>query len=196
MNHPVTAEKQQRANDGKRLDADIWAETGLLELAEHGIDGVRVEVLAKRLSVTKGSFYWHFKNREALLAAMLDRWRKRATLALIERLDSIEVPPEQRLKELLHLPLKGSKSERAADVELAIRLWSRRDKKVREILNEVDELRLRYLARLLCDCGIPAEAARARAVLAYAYQRVAGSLTALTEADLSRDCENILMGKN
>ena len=54
--------------DAKR---DVWIEAGLAEMARHGIEGVRVEVLAKNLGVTKGGFYRRFKDRAALLDGML-----------------------------------------------------------------------------------------------------------------------------
>lgn len=69
------AMEQDRSTGKGHLDADAWADAALNELAAHGIDRVRVELLAKQLGVTKGSFYWHFKDRDALLARMLDRWR-------------------------------------------------------------------------------------------------------------------------
>lgn len=182
------------ANETRRLDADAWAEAGLSELGDHGIDGVRVEVLAKRLAVTKGSFYWHFKDRDALLVSMLQLWRRRATLALIERLDQQGGSASQKLRALLRLPLKGKKAIMAAEVELAIRLWSRRDPRARAALAEVDELRLRYIERLFVEGGMTLDEARARAVLAYSYQRVAATLLSSQDNTLIRTCEDLLIG--
>lgn len=180
--------------DSKRLDATAWTDAALAELSAHGIDGVRVEVLAKRLSVTKGSFYWHFKDRDALLAAMLERWRRRATLSLIERLDRGGAAPVERLRELLRLPMRGERSLLAADIELAIRLWGRRDVRARAALEEVDELRLSYIAQLLMECGAPPALARARAILAYSYQRVGATLIPAEAGELIQQCEELLIG--
>ena len=70
-----------------RLSAEDW-ELGALELiAESGIGALAVEALARRLGVTKGSFYWHFRTREALLLSALERWERyeeRDVLAQIE----------------------------------------------------------------------------------------------------------------
>jgi len=183
-----------KTSQSKSLDANAWAEAGLLELAAHGIDRVRVEVLAKRLSVTKGSFYWHFKDRDALLAMMLDQWRRRATLALIQRLDRGGAAPLDRLRELLRLPMQAERSARAAEVELAIRLWGRIDPNARDALEEVDELRLQYLTQLLVESGARPELARARAILAYSYQRVAPTLIPADAAGLMQHCEDLLIG--
>ena len=46
-------------------------------IAEKGIRAVAVESLARDMGVTKGSFYWHFPNRDALLEQSLLRWEKR-----------------------------------------------------------------------------------------------------------------------
>ena len=58
------------------LDRDAWIKGAIAILAEHGAERLRVEVLAKRLGVTKGSFYWHFKNRRDLLDAVLQFWKE------------------------------------------------------------------------------------------------------------------------
>jgi len=190
----VTRGRRGRSTEKGPLDAQAWADAGLDALAANGIDGVRVEVLAKSLAVTKGSFYWHFKDRDAFLSTMLDRWRRRATLALIQRLDSGSQQPIDRLRELLRLPMQRERSARAAEIELAIRLWGRTDARARAALEEVDELRLDYLTQLLVGCGVPAQHARARAVLAYSYQRVAPTLIPADAAELMRACEDLLIG--
>lgn len=164
-------------------------------LAEKGIDGVRVEVLAQRLNVTKGSFYWHFSDRDALLDAMLERWRRTATLALIDRLDSAIDTPRSRMSALLALPMKGRRSSHAADVELSIRLWGRHDERARAALADVDELRLGYIAQLIARCGGSEAEARPRAILAYSYIRVAASLIPADAEALMAQCEVILLGE-
>src|SRR5438093_1037350 len=63
------------------LSAGDWARAALEMLAQRGIEAVAVEVLAQRLRVTKGSFYWHFRSRAALLEAALREWETSATRA-------------------------------------------------------------------------------------------------------------------
>jgi AcrR family transcriptional regulator len=178
----IPATFRRRDDAGVRLDPTAWILSGLDVLAEQGVDAVRVEVLAKRLSVTKGSFYWHFRDRAALLDEMLESWRRRATLAIIERIDHSAHEASMRLQTLLELPFAGAGADRGADVELAIRLWGRRDARARAVLGEVDELRLRYFVRLLEGAGKRGHDARARALLAYSYMRVANSLPEGAEA--------------
>ena len=81
------------------LDRDAWVAGAIEVLAEEGIAGLRVEVLAKRLKVTKGSFYWHFPSRDALLQAALDRWEQVELDELFAQLESI-ADPRQRMREL------------------------------------------------------------------------------------------------
>jgi AcrR family transcriptional regulator len=176
-----------RASRASALDAAAWIRAALNQLGEQGIDGVRVELLAKALGVTKGSFYWHFENREALLMAMLSDWRRRATLAIIERIEAQDDAADKRLRLLMQVPFQ-TRADGAAQVELSIRLWARRDPAVRAALHEVDELRLRYIAGLLRQIGFPPDRADARAILAYAFQRVATSLIAPGDAGAVERC--------
>lgn len=182
---------QPKARESTRLGVDDWVRGALDLLAEEGVDGVRIEVLAKRLHVTKGSFYWHFKDRNGLLRVMLDDWRRRATLDIINRIESGDEPPQKRLQTLLHLPFRGGRSKRGADVELSIRLWGRTDTDARATLAEIDKLRLRYISKLFTEVGFAKEEAETRAVLAYAYMRVAVSLID-GEADMIERCERLL----
>ena len=59
-----------------QLDRQSWVMAAIEVMAEEGIAGLRVEVLAKRLKVTKGSFYWHFEDRRDLLVAILQHWKE------------------------------------------------------------------------------------------------------------------------
>src|SRR3546814_19865364 len=70
----------------QNLTADCWAEAALDAIAGGGLDAVAVEPLARRLGVTKGSFYWHFANRDALLRAALPRWERTEPAAIVPRI--------------------------------------------------------------------------------------------------------------
>jgi AcrR family transcriptional regulator len=189
----TTAANGKRTSQAARLDAAAWIDCALQVLTERGIDGVRVEVLAKQLGVTKGSFYWHFTDRSALLAEMLQTWRKRETLGIIERLESTHEPAMTRLSRLLRVQFDAKKA--AAEIELSIRLWARRDTQAAQAFQEVDELRLRYIAKLLDELGTDKDAIEARAVLIYCYMQVSGSLAGpVRDKRLTQACERILMG--
>ncbi len=101
MLHAVTstAEKVERT----RLSADDWEQGALDLIAAQGVGAVTVESLAKQLGVTKGSFYWHFPTREALLKAAFDRWEKQSTDKFIEEVAPI-ADPRARLKNFSAAP--------------------------------------------------------------------------------------------
>jgi AcrR family transcriptional regulator len=107
-------------------------------LVDGGIDLVRVNVISKSLSVTRGSFYWHCKDRDDLLARMLETWRVLATDQIMERFDSKRDKPRELITELLSLPFRGRSAQQAARVELAIRDWARRDPMARHAVDDVD----------------------------------------------------------
>lgn len=181
------SKSRSQGSSQKQLDVASWTREALVLLGEQGIDGVRVELLAKRLGVTEGIFYWHFESRDAMLSAMLSDWRRRATMAIIERIEARVDSPLMKLRLLMQVPFQ-SKTEGGAQVELSIRLWARRDQAARRALQEVDELRLRYIVGLLCQIGLPPDKADVRAIFAYAFQRVATSLIAKGDASMLERC--------
>ncbi len=122
------------------LGPEAWLAAAWEELARGGVDRVRVEPLAARLGVTKGSFYWHFRDRAALLDALLADWERRATLEVIALVDASSEAPRERLAALLRLT---TRAPRAPDLESAIRAWGAHDPRVAGRLARVDERRER-----------------------------------------------------
>src|SRR5687768_10572564 len=84
----------------RRLGPEDWAGAALEALARGGIEAIAVEPIAQHLGTTKGSFYWHFKNRDALVEAALELWEQRHTDAVIEYLEQ-EADPAKRLRALV-----------------------------------------------------------------------------------------------
>jgi AcrR family transcriptional regulator len=152
-----------------------WIERATLVLTDQGIDAVRVDVLARLMGVTRGSFYWHFKDRDDLLRSVLQAWRTRATEQVIERFDHQCGDPHALIKELISLPFRGRSAARAARIELAIRGWARRDAMARQAVDEVDARRIEYHVRCFTALGFAPPEAQDRAFALYAYE-VAESL--------------------
>ena len=94
---------------GGRLSATDWAQAALDLVAEEGISAVAVEPLARRLGVTKGSFYWHFPSRDALLQAALERWERIEQDEVFGQLEAI-ADPRERLRALFQLVAHEAKS--------------------------------------------------------------------------------------
>jgi AcrR family transcriptional regulator len=172
-----------------------WVTAGLAELATSGVDGVRVEVLAERLGVTKGGFYRRFKDRRALLDAILERW-KDGRIASIERQakEGGETAVE-RIKSLIRLFSERANTQGMA-IELAIRQWARTDPMAASAAAKVDVARLETASMLYRDLGLSAPDADARAVLFYAFLFGQGMLflneTPRKRANLAAACAKIL----
>lgn len=133
-------------------------------LAAGGIEAVRVEVLARELGMTKGSFYWHFADRRALLDALVAHWEEASTTDIIAEVDGKGGLPADRLRRLLTLCFRGGAVDR---VESAIRRWGSIDEAVHPILARIDDARLAYVANLLIEHGLPGPVARDRSRILY-----------------------------
>jgi AcrR family transcriptional regulator len=151
------------------LTPEAWVEAATEVLVDQGIDHVRVDVLATQLQVTRGSFYWHFRDREDLLRRVLQAWSDRSTALLTARLEAVSSPLEQ-LRDVISLPFRGRAAQRAARIELAIRAWARRDPMAQAALDASDASRLDYHASIFRALGFDGDEARARAFMTYSYE--------------------------
>src|SRR6476660_1071890 len=148
--------------------AEIWIEAGIREIARSGVDGVRVEVLAKNLGVTKGGFYRRFRDRAALLEGMLRTWSK-GRIAAIEKQNSLDDgSARERLRALIALYSERMNTEGMA-VELAIRQWARSDQAAASAVASVDAARLKNVGHLYRATGLLPEEADAQAFLFYCF---------------------------
>jgi AcrR family transcriptional regulator len=172
MPNPSAAPRRRANREEPRvsLTPENWIDSAIELLVDHGVDAVRVDVLAKQIGVTRGSFYWHFKDRDDLLKSMLSTWRDAATEQIIKRFNNRHSDPRALIKELISLPFRGQRARRAASIELAIRGWARRDPMARQAVDEVDERRISYHAQVFSALGFPVAEARARAFALYAYE--------------------------
>lgn len=184
-----------RRNPESPLDAAAWVEAALDMLAEGGIDAVRVDPLAKRLGVTRGSFYWHFTDRAALHTAMLKEWRKRQSYRIGSRIESQTPAPDERLKQTLALPNSSPRAKRAGAIELAIRLWARRDAEAAKAVRHIDRVRLNYYARLYGETGLAPADARKRAFMFYAALMAQAFIVTDDATDVSADLAKMLLGE-
>ncbi|MGE5467395.1 MAG: TetR/AcrR family transcriptional regulator [Ignavibacteria bacterium] len=150
------------------LDRDAWIRGAIDVVAVDGMDGLRVEVLAKKLGVTKGSFYWHFKDRRDLVDAVLATWRE-GRIRDIRKQTAAE--PGRELEALNHTidVYAAAKNRKGIAIEAAIRMWARQDAATAAVVEEVDAIRLDCTRALFVALGLPEAEAKARSVLLYAY---------------------------
>jgi AcrR family transcriptional regulator len=156
-----------RAKKLPRLDKRAWIAAAFAELAAHGWDGVRVEPIAALLGVTKGSFYWHFADRNALIAAMFIRWAEGRVRAIRnETVDDAD--PSALLFRLIDLYARGPNTQ-GLSIELAIRGLARSDSRAADAVAMVDGERLARVSVLFSKLGNKSAEAEARAFLFYAF---------------------------
>lgn len=174
----AATETSMAGNGRVQLTPEHWIRAAADLLVNKSIEAVRVEVLAKDLNVTRGSFYWHFRDREDLLRRVLMAWRDEATEQVIQRFEKRKASARELIGELTQLPFRGGSAQRAASTELAIRAWARRDEMARQVVDQVDGQRLEYMTGAFRALGLGEEEARLRAYSLYSFQ--------LAEALLSR----------
>lgn len=171
----ASASPSPAAEPRASLTPEHWIAAATDVLVDQGIDRVRVDLLAAQLSVTRGSFYWHFRDRDDLLRRVLQAWRDNATVQLTQRLAGAGTDPRRQLQDVISLPFRGRAAVRAARIELAIRAWARRDDMARRAVDEADDSRIAYHAQIFEALGFAADEARLRAFVLYSYE-VAESL--------------------
>ncbi|MGX1307526.1 AcrR family transcriptional regulator [Amorphus suaedae] len=152
-----------------RLGAGDWVATGLRILANGNVDDVRVEVIARELNVTKGSFYWHFKNRQELLERILDHWTEWATVQITRWARSEGQTARDRLVWLLSLPARSRPDKHGADIELAIRNWARQDELAAETVRTVDAMRASFFRELLSELDLDEDKRAERVAIAQSF---------------------------
>ena len=141
-----------------------WIDAGLRALAAGGPDAVRIESLARALGVSKGGFYWHFDDRQALLEELLDTWERVSIDEVIERVESGGGDARARLRRLFAL---ASSSEGVLAIDLAVRDWSRRDPAVAERLRRADNRRMEYMRSLFAAFCPDEDDVEVRCMLAF-----------------------------
>ncbi|MCR9213976.1 MAG: TetR/AcrR family transcriptional regulator [Proteobacteria bacterium] len=145
----------------KRLSRKDWLDHGLKVLACDGAEALKAEPLAKSLGVSRGSFYWHFKDMQQFHQVLLSCYQLRTTDETITELDE-QAEPGTRLALLLQraMSLKGR-------LERAVRSWATWNSDAAAAVERVDKTRLDYLIKLLISAGVPEGQAWARASFIY-----------------------------
>jgi AcrR family transcriptional regulator len=153
-----------RATANTRLSVDHWVQAGFAVLAEEGIKALKIERLCSRLSVTKGSFYWHFTDIAAYRATLVEAWGE---LRGDDRRDLGELaalPPRERLSEMMSALV----SPHHWTLERAMREWARTDDDAAASVRAADLRVLAAVRHAYLDYGFDAEQAELRANATFA----------------------------
>jgi AcrR family transcriptional regulator len=147
-----------------RTPRAAWIDAALRALASGGPEAIRIEALAAGLGVSKGGFYWHFKDRAALLREMLDAWEQSVVGDVIEEVESESGEPRAKLRHLFEM---ASSATDLLPVELALRDWARREKEVAARLHRVDNQRMEYMRSLFRPICVDEGDVEARCILVF-----------------------------
>lgn len=166
---PQIGKGRGKAQDtGWRGSPEGWLEAAYDALKESGIDAVRVMPLAKRLGLSRTSFYWFFEDREQLLAALLLRWRDTNTGGLIRQCDSYAESISEAILNVFECWLNAELFD--SQFEFAVRSWALQSDEVAKEVAIVDEQRMSALASMFRRFGYDSQGADARARTIYLTQ--------------------------
>ncbi len=170
----------------ERLTAENWERAALEAIRDGSLDAVAVEPLARRLGVTKGSFYWHFESRDALLGAAIARWES----------DQLAPEPGERETDadaaLDVLVGKALKLVGQPTIQRRLAAHADRDARIAAALERVARARVERIEALYRRLGLTPAKAKARAVVAYATilgleELDRGGVLEVSEASLVRE---------
>jgi AcrR family transcriptional regulator len=153
--------------EGSRIGRQVWLDTARQMLIDDGIERVRIERIADKLRVTRGGFYWHFRDRQALLTELLRDWEKTNTEAFIAAIEEAPDNFESRVLRIFTLWIEGIFD---ANLEVAVRNWARTSKAVTKAIQRADIQRLNFLESLFVSAQYSAEEANVRARVLYYTQ--------------------------
>jgi AcrR family transcriptional regulator len=166
-----------KSSADQSLDRERWAAAALDAFERGGLSAVAVEPLARALGVTKGSFYWHFKDRPALIAATVERWERIHVDGPLDGVAAIEDPRERLLA------LLGRASAKPPSIFMRM-LEAVDEPVVAAAVTRAAELRVGFMATAFRQLGLSPARARRQALLAYS--------TYVGRAHLLRDAPELL----
>jgi AcrR family transcriptional regulator len=159
---------QSSDTSGWRGSPDVWLEAAYESLLESGVDSVKILPLAKRLSLSRTSFYWFFKDREELLAALIARWREKNTGSIVKQ---SEAYAESVAEAMLNIcDCWFDKSLFDPQFEFAVRSWALQSPDILTEVKDADQARIDALFRIFVRFGYEAKNADVRARTIYLVQ--------------------------
>ncbi|RVT40279.1 TetR/AcrR family transcriptional regulator [Sphingobium algorifonticola] len=164
---PKTEQSKGNATRGTRLDREDWILAARRALVEGGVAAVKIVPLAKALNITSGSFYWHFADQPALLAALLADWEVSNTRAFIEAAAG-DIDPHKKFERVVEVWLGEIDFDPRYDS--AVRDWARASPMVEAAVRRIDDMRLEILHGIFLEMGHADPEAMVRARIAYYHQ--------------------------
>jgi AcrR family transcriptional regulator len=141
--------KQDRAKNPDRLGREVWLARAMDAIGREARGQMSVDELVKAVGVTKGSFYWHFKNRADFVDQLLDFWITKFTISIREFVSGLKVSPVERLVAVAEAVIH----HQGAKYDIAMHAWALRDPKVAQAVERAEKIRFDYLRSLFREIG-------------------------------------------
>ena len=154
-----------KAKTRKRVSKSEWLAQALEVLSREGVQGVRVERLARDLKIAKSGFYWHFRDRRELLRDVLDYWAYEFTEVVIQYQNLLDSDPESRLNQISNMIRKHHLTK----YEVSIRAWAEHDEMAAKVVAQVYKDRLAYLRAIFRELGFEGDELEMRTRLFVCY---------------------------
>lgn len=160
---------EQVSNDsGWRGSPEGWLEAAYESLLESGVDSVKILPLAKKLNLSRTSFYWFFKDREELLAALVAKWRDKNTGNLIKQSEAYAESVVEAMLNVFDCWLDKTLFD--SQFEFAVRSWALQSSEILAEVQKADQARIAALSRMFVRFGYKEISADVRARTIYLVQ--------------------------
>jgi AcrR family transcriptional regulator len=177
----------ERTERGWRGTPDLWLDAAYAMLVESGVEAVKVMPLAERLGLSRTSFYWHFADREALLAGLVSRWQAKNTGNLVARCEAPAATISEAMLNLFDCWYDHALFD--SRIEFAMRTWSLTDAPVAAAMAQADADRVTAITALFRRFGYGATEADTRARTLYLTQ--VGYITLRSDESFATRMERI-----
>lgn len=158
----------QRKQSGWRGSEELWLEAAYTLLVRAGVEAVKVMPLAQELGMSRTSFYWHFKNRDALLAALIKRWANKNTSNLIARTEQFAESITEAVFNLFDCWVDPDLFD--AKFDFAIRNWAQNSPDLKQVMERADQSRIAAIRLMFLRFGYGDLQAETRALTLYYTQ--------------------------
>jgi AcrR family transcriptional regulator len=149
-----------------RATRSDWLEAALDALHKEGPIGLNIQALARKLNISKTSFYWHFKDKVELVDALIDFWSHEFTETITANVKLQNTPPEQRLAKAMELIDKFD----LGNYDSSFRIWARKDPRVAKAVREANRKRLEFANKAFAELGFSGESLACRSAMWVGYQ--------------------------
>lgn len=141
--------RKSKTKSSKRLTREQWLDKALNILAREGKAKLRIERLARDMKVTRGSFYWHFRDRRDFVKSVVEYWVEKYTSIVRSEVAGLQIDAKSRLLALME-KLVYNRHER---YDIAIRAWAALDADVARIVRKADRMRMDFVRSLFTEMG-------------------------------------------